>query len=315
MADTRVSVIIPTFNSAGTLEKCLASIKANKTRYPYEIIVVDCGSTDATLDIAGKYGAIILKDQPKRINRNIGVQSATGDIICFTDSDCTVPTDWIDKLVGGLLRLHGDDKQVVGVGGGNLPWLENPSLEELAIARVLHSPFVSFKARNTAIYNKVRLVNHNPPLNSCLLKEAILEVGGFEESPGYGYGEDSALDATLIQRGYKLYYLPDVFILHKHPPNAARFARQMYAYGWGRVKLGQKYKGYFGLHHYGPVLLCLMTFSPLVFLPAAMAAANALCVSLSEKEARLLSPVMRLTMTFYVKYGWGEIVALRGKPQ
>jgi glycosyltransferase involved in cell wall biosynthesis len=308
-----VSVVIPTLNSGETLEKCLTSIKANNTKYRYEVIVVDAGSNDETVKVAQKYANKVLDGMPARINRNKGVEAARGEIICFTDSDCSVPNDWIDRLADGLLRLNVKDNKIVGVGGGNVPTFNNPTLEELAVSKTMRSPLVAFKARNTAVYKDEREVPHNPPLNSALFKRAIEEVGGFEEELGYGYGEDLALDAKLVEKGYKLYYLPDLLVWHKHPSTSRKFAKQMYAYGWGRVKLGKKHGKYFQFHHYGPIFLCIMTFSPLFFIPLGMALANATYVSFGERNRRLFPPLVRLTMSFYVNYGRGEILALRGK--
>jgi len=308
MSPLKVSVVIPTLNSARTLESCLTAIRKSGSKYAYEIIIVDADSTDDTLELARPHVDRILKGEPGRINRNIGIEIAQGEIICFTDSDCIVPPNWMNDLVDGLLRLHRRDNRIVGVGGGNVPLLENSSLMELVIAEAFRSPLVSFRARNTATYSEEREVIHNPPHNSALFKWAILEVGGFEEAPGYGYGEDSALDARLIDRGYKLYYIPNLLIQHKHASSFKKFARQMYAYGWGRVKLGRKYKKYFRFHHYSPIFLCLMTFSPLIFIPLGMAIINALYVMLKEKKLSLFLPLVLLTMTFYVTYGFGEIV-------
>ncbi len=307
MSEIKVSVVIPTLNSAQMLGTCLTSVRSNKTRHKFEIIVVDAGSSDETLTIAQKHAAKVLNGTPFRINRNKGVAEAKGEIICFTDSDCIVPEDWVDKLVDGLLRLNERDNKIIGVGGGNIPLVEIPSLMELAISRTLSSPFVAFRARNTAIYQAEREVSHNPPLNSACFKYAIEQVGGFEEEPGYGYGEDSALDAKFIEKGYKLYYLPTVVVQHKHPSTWKGFVRQMYAYGWGRAKLGRRFKKYFKLHHYGPIFLALMTFSPLFFIPLGMGLANGACMSLKERNPRLFLPLTFLTMSFYVSYGFGEI--------
>ena len=85
--------MIPTLNSAETLEKCLASIRANKSKYDYEITVVDGGSKDGTADIAKKYADNVLIEDTyfRGVNRNKGIKKSRGDIIIFTDSDCTVP--------------------------------------------------------------------------------------------------------------------------------------------------------------------------------------------------------------------------------
>lgn len=52
---TQVSVVIPTFNSVKTLEKCLASIKSGRTKYKYKVVLVNAGSSGSTLEIGRRY--------------------------------------------------------------------------------------------------------------------------------------------------------------------------------------------------------------------------------------------------------------------
>jgi len=309
MSVVKVSVVVPVLNGGSSLERCLTSIRRNNGKYKFEIIVVDAGSTDGSIEIAKQYANKVLNGIPHRINRNEGIANAEGEIICFTDSDCIVPEEWIDRLVDGLKRLNEEDDKVVGAGGGNIPLLENPSLEELAISKAMRSPFISFKARNAAIYTKEEEVSHNPPINSALFRWAIEEVGGFREEPGYP--EDLDLDAKITGQGYKLYYLPDLLVHHKHKSSFEKFARQMEDFGRKRVRANRVHKHIAGLYHYGPLFLCLMLYSPLFFIPVSMALANALYMSLKEKNLRLFIPITRLTLSFYRNYGIGEIRAFR----
>lgn len=311
MSQVDVSVVIPALNTVETLEKCLASIKTNTSKYECEIIVVDAGSTDESLEIAKKHADKVLNGVPSRINRNKGIENAEGDIICFTDSDCIVPEKWIDRLVDGLLRLNKKDNKVVGVGGANIPFLESPSLEELAISKAMRSPFISFKARNTAIYDKEQEVLHNPPINSACFKWAIEEVGGFREEPGYP--EDLDLDAKIIAKGYKLYYLPDLLVHHKHKSSFEKFARQMEDFGRKRLRVNREHKNISRFYHYGPLILYLMLYSPLLFIPISMALVNALYMSLKERDFRLFIPIIQLTLSFYRHYGAGEMKAVKEK--
>ena len=308
MSEVTVSVVIPTLNSEDTLEKCLASVKSNITRHKYEVIVVDAGSTDGTAEIAKKYADKYLKGTPSRINRNKGIENARGGIICFTDSDCIVPENWIDSLVEGLIRLHQRDERIVGVGSGNIPVLEDGSLMEVAIAKAMRSPFVSFKARNTAVYKDECEVLHNPPLNSAYFKWVLDRIDGFREEPGYP--EDLDLDARIVASGYKLYYLPDVLVYHKHKTDPQKFARQMQDFGRKRLRVNREHRNISRLYHWGPVFLCMMLYSPLFFIPLSMALLNAVYVSLVEEGFRLFFPVVRLTLGFYQNYGLGEMKAV-----
>lgn len=309
MVDIKVSVIIPTFNSGKTLERCLASVRANRSKYYYEVIVVDAGSDDCTIEVAKKYADKILNGLPLTVNRNEGVKNAIGDVISFTDSDCIVPENWIDWLVDGLLRLNKQNSKVIGVGGGNIPLLENPSLIELAIAEALRSPLISFRARNVNVYQNEQEVLHNPPMNSAYFEWALKKVGGFQEEYGYG-GEDLALDAKLTSNGFKLYYLPQEVVYHAHPSNFKGFIKKMYKLGISRIRVGRQFKQYLQLQHYGVIFLCLMTFSPLVFIPFGMSLVNGAYTSYRRQNLLLFLPLVVLTMSFYVSYGFGEIVGI-----
>ena len=308
MSEIKASVVIPTLNSSETLEKCLISVRSNNTKHKYELIVVDAGSSDETLVIARKYADRVLNGIPSRINRNQGVKAAKGEIICFTDSDCVVPEDWIDKLVDGLLRLNGKDNKVVGVGGGNISPLEDASLVESAISKAMRSPLISFKVRNTAVYKDERQVLHNPPLSSTLFKWVIKELEGFREEPGYP--EDLDLDIRINEKGYKLYYLPSPLVQHKHKTDPQKFAAQMRDFGRKRIRVNREHPNISRIYHYGPLLLYLMLYSPLFFIPLAVALVNAAYMSFKEKNLRLYNPIFRLTLSFYRNYGAGEAEVL-----
>ncbi|MDD5288138.1 MAG: glycosyltransferase [Dehalococcoidales bacterium] len=302
------TVVIPVLNSENTIAKCLNSIRMNVTKYNYEIIVVDAGSIDHTVEIAEYYADKVLQGKPFTINRNEGIKNAQGEIICFTDSDCSVPENWLDGLIDGLKELNEKDPKIAGVGGPNTPVLDKPSSIELAISYAMRSPLVSFKARNTAVYSGYREVTHNPPMNSACFKIILDEIGGFVEESGYP--EDLDLDARIIKHGYKLYYLPEVLVFHKHKSNLEAFIRQMRDFGMKRCRVNRQHRHIARLYHYGPMVLCLMLLSPLFFIPLTMALTNALFVSIKDRVFKLFFPLVRLTVDFYLYYGFGEIKAI-----
>jgi glycosyltransferase involved in cell wall biosynthesis len=95
-----VSVIIPTFNSEGTIGKCLESIK-NQTYKNVEIIVVDKNSNDKTVEIAKMYGArVFVVDAKERSEqKNFGARKAKGKYIYFVDSDFVLDRQIISQAV------------------------------------------------------------------------------------------------------------------------------------------------------------------------------------------------------------------------
>lgn len=305
-----VSIVIPTLDSSETLQYCLSSIKKNITEYQYEIIIVDGGSIDKTISIAKEYTTkIILKNGCLRGEaRNIGISCAKGSIICFTDSDCIVPNNWIDGLVNNLKNLHNHDHKVIGVGSGNCPTIENMSLIELAISSTIRSPLVSFKARNVSNDLHSYEVLHNPPISSAYFKCILKKVDGFDET--INDGEDLELDAKINDLGYKLYYISGLVVEHKHKASTKQFIKQMYQFGKARILVGFRHKQFINLHHYGPLILCLMSLSPMFIIPLMMAIVNGVYVATNERKISLASPIIIFTMIFYLSYGLGEIVQI-----
>lgn len=99
---TSLSIIIPVKNEAANLEKCLRSIRdARSVDLSYEILVIDNGSTDNTVDVANKYQAtvFVVPDITVAGLRNYGAEHASGEILAFLDADCTVEPNWFDSIV------------------------------------------------------------------------------------------------------------------------------------------------------------------------------------------------------------------------
>ena len=105
-----VSVVIPVFNEAGTLESTIAAIHSETT--PLEIIVVDSGSSDDSAAVAEKAGARIIRShfRQRAYQLNLGAQQARGEIIVFLHADTILPPAAIDRMVNVL--------QVPTIGGG-----------------------------------------------------------------------------------------------------------------------------------------------------------------------------------------------------
>jgi glycosyltransferase involved in cell wall biosynthesis len=101
-----ISFVIPTLNAEKVLKKCLRSI--NKQNYPkknYEILIIDGGSTDKTLEIAKKYKAKIFSNPLKtaEAGKAVGVKKAQSKYICLIDSDNILPNkDWLNKMLAPL---------------------------------------------------------------------------------------------------------------------------------------------------------------------------------------------------------------------
>ncbi|MCF0131719.1 MAG: glycosyltransferase [Pseudobutyrivibrio sp.] len=119
------TVIMPTYNSASTIEESLKSIRRQKGYNPseVEILVVDGGSTDNTIEIAKSYGARII-DNPRRLPefaKNIGFDAAHGRYGLLLDSDESLKTDNIFSDVQHTFENHSDVKNIMYTGAPAYP--------------------------------------------------------------------------------------------------------------------------------------------------------------------------------------------------
>ncbi|MBI4839073.1 MAG: glycosyltransferase family 2 protein, partial [Nitrospirae bacterium] len=108
----KVSVIIPVYNRADLLPSVIKALLGQE--YPAEIIIVDDGSTDSTAEAAKGYPVkyIYQENAGPAKARNTGWKASTGEIVCFTDSDCIPRKDWAGRLAESFV-----DDSIGAVGG------------------------------------------------------------------------------------------------------------------------------------------------------------------------------------------------------
>ena len=122
----KVSVVIPAYNAQKTIAETVEqSIAQAKGPIEVEVVVVDDGSDDNTATIAESAGATVIRQENTgpATARNQGWMSATGQVICFTDSDCVPIAGWLENLLDGF-----SDGKVGAVAGSyeianNSSWL------------------------------------------------------------------------------------------------------------------------------------------------------------------------------------------------
>lgn len=121
----KVSIIVPVFNTEKYIEKCLNSL-VNQTLKEIEIIIVDDGSTDASIKIVEGYAKIdnrirIFKQENKRQGaaRNVGISHAAGEYVGFIDSDDWVDLNYFEKLYNSAKKHNSDLALATNVRIGN----------------------------------------------------------------------------------------------------------------------------------------------------------------------------------------------------
>jgi len=162
-----ISVVIPTLNEGPSIKRCLKSL-SKQTYKDFEIVIVDSGSKDGTVETAKKYKSRVIYE-PRRgvpLARNRGAKEAKGDIVVCTDGDSQYPKDWLEKIAG-----HFEDKEVVAVGGPIAP--DDNKLKHRLIFKITSDYF----ARLAKLVGFI--VFHGS--NSSFRRKAYLKAGGYSE--------------------------------------------------------------------------------------------------------------------------------------
>src|SRR5258708_27868714 len=105
----RFSIIMPVLNEGAILERQLACLAQQCTHYECELLIVDGGSSDRTVEIARRYGNVITSPRGRATQMNAGAALASGDVLIFLHADTLLPDDAFCAIEHALSRL-----QVVG---------------------------------------------------------------------------------------------------------------------------------------------------------------------------------------------------------
>ncbi len=106
---SKISIIIPTINEANNLPLLLSDLSVIQKEG--EIIIVDCGSEDKTIDVANIYGAKVFKSEERNrgLQLDIGAKNSKGDWLIFLHADTRLTHDWLKKI---NLVLKGDKNYI-----------------------------------------------------------------------------------------------------------------------------------------------------------------------------------------------------------
>ncbi|YAI81404.1 MAG: glycosyltransferase family 2 protein [cyanobacterium endosymbiont of Rhopalodia sterrenbergii] len=205
------SVVIPTYNRKPILEKCLRSLENQQLTddkvSSYEVILVDDGSTDNTLEWLGENTAefphvhLFVQDHlGPAAARNLGIEKAQGDTIIFIDSDLVVTETFIQSHANALIKGEKElgNKKLFTYGAViNTCNFDNPTSESYKITDFSAAYFATG--------------------NVAIAREWLEKVGVFDTRfQLYGW-EDLELGVRLKQLGLKLVKCPEAVGYHWHP--------------------------------------------------------------------------------------------------
>jgi O-antigen biosynthesis protein len=230
----RVSVVVCAYNAERTMDRCLASLA--ELNYPdYEVIVVNDGSRDRTLEITKGYGYCRIIDQPNKglsVARNVGAEAATGEIVAYTDSDCVADPDWLTYLVAKM-----EASSLAACGGPNFP----PPEGDLVPAAVAVAP-----GGPTHVLISDEVAEHIAGCNMAFRREALLQLGGFD--PIYrAAGDDVDICWRFQDAGYTIGFSPAAVVWHFRRNTVAAYCAQQRGYGKAEALVYSKHPFRFNL--------------------------------------------------------------------
>lgn len=190
-----VSIVIPAFNEERYIGNCLDSIsQLNYPKDSLEVIVVDNGSRDQTVNIAKKYDVKVLVKSDGKVGavRNYGAKNAKGEVLFFLDSDCTLSKDWLMNAIEFYKAEPGS------VYGGQYLLRERPSWIE----------------KYWILGDPSKKMNQRTLVGGCIMipKKIFFDVGLFNEM--LNSGEDTDLHNRLEASGYSVYLRPEFNVTH-----------------------------------------------------------------------------------------------------
>lgn len=231
----KVSVVVLTLNAGLLFEDLLARLAEQEGDFEREVVVVDSGSTDGTVELARRHGArvhgISKEEFDHGATRNLGVSLARGEYVALTVQDA-VPLDarWLAAMVEDLER----DGSVAGVYGRQVP---RPTGGPLARA-VTNSISTADPGRREQFAGSPEGYRSLPPeerrrlatfdnVNSCV-RRSVWERFPFEAT---SFGEDLRWGAAVVAAGHKLVYEPGSAVVHSHERGVLYDLRRNYVSG------------------------------------------------------------------------------------
>jgi dolichyl-phosphate beta-glucosyltransferase len=227
-----LSIVIPAYNEEGRIGTSLTEIYSflKKRNYDFEIIVVDDGSKDKTLNLLSEYSQnipnlIVLKNesnQGKGFSVKKGVLNSKGDIILYTDADLSTPIGELDKLIYWL-----DEGYPISIGSRDLP--ESQVNRHQAWYRELMG-----KIFNRIIRLILNLDYHDTQCGfKCFRNDAALEI--FKGLRLCGFSFDVEMLFIAKHRGIKVKEVPIRW--HNSPESKVKIVRDSSKMLWDILKL------------------------------------------------------------------------------
>lgn len=210
-----ISIVIPTYNSAGTLDRALASIYRNDFK-DFEVIVVDDGSNDNTREVVKRYNADYLRLKSNKgaaFARNRGSKIAKGDVLLFLDADAE-----IEPYLLNIVKEHFINSDYDVISGA---FAKEPKINNIPLYFISTLSNYNFSRTNFAFATHI----------AAIRRAAFDKLGGFNEKYKGATAEDFDFFYRLIASGYKCKTDIKMTAYHNHDFTFRSLFKRMFVFG------------------------------------------------------------------------------------
>jgi len=230
----KISVIIPVKNEALTIGACLERVFDQRNGSELEVVVIDSGSTDGTLEILKKFDIKLTQIPPHEFHhgrtRNLGASLASGHILVLLTADA-VPSssDWLSNLTAPLLTNTG----IAASYGRQIPKDDASYTIKASLATIY--PDEPMVKRLSDLPTTGLRTYHFSNVCSAFLKEVWQEVRFPED---LGICEDVGIAKRILEKGYLIAYVPTAVVRHSHNYGVQETLRRYFDIGVAFRRMG-----------------------------------------------------------------------------
>lgn len=244
------SIIIPLYNRPQEIDELLHTL-TQQTYMQFEVLVIEDGSKLDAREIVDSYkdkldvSYYFKENAGQGFARNYGFERAKGDYFIVFDSDCLIPTDYLQIVKNHLLEHPLD-----AFGG---PDGAHPSFTPVqkAISYSMTSPFTTGGIRG----NKKHIGTFHPrSFNMGISREVWEQTGGFILTR---LGEDIEFSIRIHSMGFKIGLIPDAIVYHKRRTDLMQFYKQLHFFGRARINIYKHFPAELKAVHFFPALFTL----------------------------------------------------------
>ena len=210
-----VGIVIRTLNESELLGRCLETLRRQEGGFDLDVVVVDSGSTDGTVDIAREHGARVIEIAPADFDYstalNVGIEEARGELLVLLSAHA-IPLDdhWLERMTAPFA-----DQRVAGVASGQVPWPGAPWWEAVRLSRAFGDERRVFtaEAADGLLFSNAA---------SCIRRSV------WSETPfTLPAAEDLDWAERVIENGLAVVYEPAAMVYHSHDESPRAQARRM----------------------------------------------------------------------------------------